>query len=61
MAKAKVGGGEGMRLVTAWLPQDLVDKLDAEAKRMAAKVPGLKLTRSDAVRALLTEALKVRR
>lgn len=39
------------------LPDSLVARVDAYAKRLNAATPGLDVTRTDAVRALLTQAL----
>ena len=39
------------------LPGALVARVDAYAKRLNAATPGLDVTRTDAVRALLTQAL----
>jgi predicted DNA-binding protein len=39
------------------LPDSLVARVDAYAKRLNATTPGLDVTRTDAVRALLTQAL----
>ena len=39
------------------LPDSLVARVDAYAKRLNAVTPGLDVTRTDAVRALLTQAL----
>ena len=39
------------------LPASLVARVDAYAKRLNAATPGLDVTRTDAVRALLTQAL----
>ncbi len=39
------------------LPTELVERLDAYAERLRAEHPGLSLSRTDAVRELLTFAL----
>jgi hypothetical protein len=39
------------------LPSELVARVDAYAEAIAATVPGVRITRADAVRALLTKAL----
>jgi hypothetical protein len=39
------------------LPGSLLARVDAYAKRLNAATPGLDVTRTDAVRALLTQAL----
>ncbi len=39
------------------LPAGLRDALDAEAKRLSAQLPGVEISRSDAVRILLTRVL----
>ena len=45
-------------MVTARLPRDLVDSLEAQIPRLAAKcLPGVRVTRTDALRLILTEAL----
>lgn len=41
------------------LKPELLKRLDQHAKRMEAASPGLTFTRSDAVRALLTQGLDV--
>ena len=39
------------------LEEDLLARVDAHAEKMAAMMPGVNVTRADAVRALLTQAL----
>lgn len=39
------------------LPVDLLDRLEAHASRMKAGAPGVGVTRADAIRALLLDAL----
>lgn len=39
------------------LTPSLIARLDAHAQRMSAQTPGLRLTRTDALRSLLTAAL----
>jgi hypothetical protein len=39
------------------LPESLIKRIDAHAKRMETENPGLEFTRVDAVRSLLTRAL----
>ena len=39
------------------LPKSLLARVDAYAKRLNAATPGLDVTRTDAVRTLLTQAL----
>jgi len=45
------------RQVAFRLPVELVERLDALAKRMQDESPGLRVTRADVVRLLLTSAL----
>lgn len=40
------------------LPADLLKRLDAHAKRLQRRNPGLRVTRADAVRQLLLSALE---
>jgi len=46
-----------MKVIPFRLPTDLVKRLDRHAERMQAEQPGLQVTRADALRVLLTEAL----
>jgi hypothetical protein len=46
-----------MGLYAFRLPDDLMSRVDAYAKRLEAEQPGISVTRADAVRALLTRAL----
>jgi predicted transcriptional regulator len=46
-----------MKVIPFRLPADLVKRLDKHAERMQAGTPGLQVTRADALRVLLTEAL----
>jgi len=46
-----------MGLYAFRLPDDLIGRVDAYAKRLEAEQPGITVTRADAVRALLTRAL----
>ena len=46
-----------MKVIPFRLPADLVKRLDKHAERMQAEQPGLQVTRADALRVLLTEAL----
>jgi len=39
------------------LPDDLVARVDRHVERMSEQMPGVRLTRADAIRALLTGAL----
>jgi predicted DNA-binding protein len=39
------------------LPTELIERLDAHAERMRKRAAGVRVTRSDAVRVLLTRAL----
>lgn len=39
------------------LDDELVERIDAYAKRLAVKTPGIEYSRADAVRALLARAL----
>ena len=41
------------------LPKDLIDRIDKHLERMGPELPGRVLTRSDAVRVLLLQALEV--
>ena len=48
----------GKQTQTAFrLPDELIERIDAHARRMAETMPGVTFTRADAVRALLTIAL----
>jgi len=40
------------------LPEDLLDRVDAYAVKLARELPGLGVTRADAVRRLLEQALE---
>jgi len=46
-----------MKVIPFRLPADLIKRLDKHAERMQAAQPGLQVTRADALRVLLTEAL----
>lgn len=43
--------------ITVWLPTKLLEQTDAYAKRKRDELAGLRFTRSDAIRVLLTKAL----
>ena len=44
--------------VTIRLPEDLIELIDKHAVRMRSRTPGMRVSRSDAVRVLLTRALE---
>lgn len=44
-------------MITARVPHELVARLDAYCERVAARMPGMKFSRADAVRVLLTIGL----
>ena len=46
-----------MKVIPFRLPIDLVKRLDKHAERIQRAHPGLNVTRADAMRSLLTEAL----
>jgi len=46
-----------MKVIPFRLPVDLIKRLDKHAERMQAEQPGLQVTRADALRVLLTDAL----
>lgn len=46
-----------MKVIPFRLPADLVKRLDRHAERMQAEKPGLQVTRADALRVLITQAL----
>jgi hypothetical protein len=46
-----------MKVIPFRLPADLIKRLDKYAERMQAKQPGLQVTRADALRVLLIDAL----
>ena len=52
-------GGEAQydEVVTLRLPQALIERLAAHVERMREQQPGVRITRTDAVRSLLTNAL----
>lgn len=61
MGKAKGSSkakGSGTQLVAFRLEPEMLAKVDAFAREMEARVPGLAVTRTDAVRVLLTRALE---
>jgi hypothetical protein len=39
------------------IPKELLDRIDAHVERLCREIPGLDLTRTDAVKSLLTRAL----
>ena len=49
--------GTAMNLYAFRLPGDLVARIDAHAKRLRAERPGSLVTRADALRELVIEAL----
>jgi hypothetical protein len=49
--------GSPMAVLPFRLPKELVKRLDRHAARLNARTPGLRITRSDALRSLLTAAL----
>lgn len=46
-----------MKVIPFRLPVDLITRLDKYAEQMKAEQPGLQVTRADALRVLLTDAL----
>lgn len=46
-----------MRTITAILPEDLIEAIDAELARLRAARKGLKLSRADFIRAALYQAV----
>lgn len=46
-----------MQVVPFRIPDELVKRLDKHADRLRREQPGLRVTRADALRVLLTEAL----
>jgi hypothetical protein len=54
--RVKTSDGKGVQVAFRFEP-DLVARIDGHAERLAAQHPGLRFTRADAVRALLTSAL----
>lgn len=46
-----------MQVIPFRLPAELVKRLDKHAKRLSTERPGLRVTRADALRMLLNEAL----
>ncbi len=49
--------GPAWEVIAFRLPADLVKRLDQHAERLRKQQPGLRATRADALRTLLTEAL----
>ncbi len=47
------------RQVAFRLPSFLVDQIDEKAETWSARVPGIRVTRADVVRALLVQGLEV--
>jgi len=54
MPKSK---SSAMQVVPFRIPDELVKRLDKHAERLRRDQPGLRVTRADALRVLLTEAL----
>jgi hypothetical protein len=49
--------GAAKTLQAVRLPVVLIERLDAHAARLRGESPGMEVTRSDAIRSLLTEGL----
>lgn len=48
---------EEMKMIAFSLPRSLIEKLDEHAQRLSAATPGVTVSRVEAVRALLFEAV----
>lgn len=44
--------------ITVWIPRDLLRKLDDHARQLRSRVPGVRGSRSDALRVLLVRGLE---
>ena len=54
--RTKTADGEGVQVAFRFTPE-LVARIDEHVRRLEARIPGVRVTRADAVRALLTFAL----